>query len=93
MLISGTGFSYNPKTTEFMQALLLAYDKHVERTGEHPTHVSLPKATTKEDRHMTQYGLELVIVSTRYGCPLIVIGKPIKEGDNDIKEQGKGQQV
>lgn len=91
MLISGTGFSYDPKKVEFMEALLSAYDKHVERTGEHPTHVSLPKATTEEDRHMTQHGLELVIVSTRYGCPLIVIGKPIKEGDNDIEKQSEGQ--
>ena len=90
MLIAGTGYSYNPKTTPFMEALLSAYGMYEKRMGTRPTHVSLPKATTDEDRRMAQRGLNLVIASARYGCPLIVVGKPLKESENDIKIQSEG---
>ncbi len=85
MLVGGTGFSYNPKKVQFMEALLEAYELHWGKTGVRPTHVALPKAVTEEEVLMTQQGLGLVVTSRRYGCPLIVIGTPMGI-ENDIKE-------
>lgn len=76
MLIHGLGYSYNPDTTPFMEAVMSAYKAHVAKIGTQPTHVSLPKTVNKEDMHMVQQGMGLTISGTNHGCPLIIMGMP-----------------
>ena len=87
--ITGHGSTYDPKTSTVIDAIAAAVEKYQSMFDMHPTHVSIPKFTSGEDKRMIKRGLGLKIANATFGMPLIIVGVPM--GDNsDSKKQGKG---
>ena len=74
MLISGFGNTYDPKKGTIIDAVVAACKRYAEVKGKPATHVSIPKATSEEDKKFIVRGLGLYIASAKYGSSMVLAG-------------------
>ncbi len=90
ILIGGYGSTFDPKKSTVINTIVSTAERYKKYYGKSPTHVNVPKETSKEDKRMIVSGLGLVIAGDSYGCNMVLVGVPTEEAMRASKKQVKG---